>query len=174
MIGVCSAGFRTQVQPGGQRRRQLPRRHQQRIIPRDDLAGDADRLLERQAHGVVGNRIHVSQNLCGQAAVVLEAGGDVGDIVFGFDDRLAGVAGFQFGQHGRVLANLLGEPEEHAAAFLRRWWLPTDRLRRRLWRRRRRGSRRRRWRPEPARSLLRWRDRRPETSCSTCCRPTRR
>ena len=29
----------------GQRRRQLPRGHQQRIVPGDDLPGDADRLL---------------------------------------------------------------------------------------------------------------------------------
>ena len=104
----------------GQRRRQLPGRHQQRIIPRNDLARDADRFLERKAHGVVGNRIHVSENFGGQSAVVLKAGGNVGDVVFRFDDRLAGVAGFQFRQHRQVLADLFGETEEHAAAFLRR------------------------------------------------------
>ena len=102
----------------GQRRRQLPGRHQQRIIPRDDLARDSDRFLERKAHGVVGDRIHISKNFCGEAAVVLEAGGYISDVIFRFDDRLAGVAGFQFRQHGGVLADLFGETEEHAAAFL--------------------------------------------------------
>ena len=32
---------------GGERGRELPRRHQQRVVPRHDLAGDADRLLQR-------------------------------------------------------------------------------------------------------------------------------
>ena len=32
---------------GGERRGDLPRRHQEREVPRDDLAADADRLLER-------------------------------------------------------------------------------------------------------------------------------
>ena len=32
---------------GGKRGRELPRRHQQRVVPRDDLAGDADGLLQR-------------------------------------------------------------------------------------------------------------------------------
>ena len=41
---------------GADRRRELPRRHQQRVVPRDDLAGDADRLAQREAHRVVGHR----------------------------------------------------------------------------------------------------------------------
>ena len=39
---------------GGQRRSQLPDRHQQREVPRDDLADDAQRLVE-----VVGDRVVV-------------------------------------------------------------------------------------------------------------------
>ena len=38
---------------GGQRRRQLPGRHQQREVPRDDLADDAERLVEVVGDGVV-------------------------------------------------------------------------------------------------------------------------
>ena len=34
---------------GADRRRQLPRRHQQRVVPRHDLPGDADRLAQREA-----------------------------------------------------------------------------------------------------------------------------
>ena len=33
--------------PGGKSGRELPGRHHQRVVPRDDLAGDADRLLQR-------------------------------------------------------------------------------------------------------------------------------
>ena len=77
---------------GGDRRRELPGRHEQRIVPRDDLAGDADRLAQREAHRVVGHGQHLAVDLGGEAAVVLEAGGDVGDVVLGLDDRLAGVA----------------------------------------------------------------------------------
>src|ERR1700730_8936943 len=119
----CNRGLLGRLQHAGaargQRRRQLPGRHQQRIIPRNDLARDSDRFLECEAHGVVRNRIHISENFCGEAAVVLKAGGDVRNVVFRFNDRLARVAGFQLRQHGRVLANLVCQTEEHSSAFLR-------------------------------------------------------
>ncbi len=38
---------------GGERRRELPRRHQEREVPRDDLADDAERLVEVVGDGVV-------------------------------------------------------------------------------------------------------------------------
>ena len=41
---------------GGQRRRELPGRHQQREVPRDDLADDADRLAHRVGVPVAGRR----------------------------------------------------------------------------------------------------------------------
>ena len=47
--GVCSAGFITIVQPARERRAPLPRHHQQREVPRDDLPDDADRLVPRVA-----------------------------------------------------------------------------------------------------------------------------
>ena len=103
----------------GRRGRELPRGHQQRIVPRNDLCGDTDRLAQREAERVGGHRIHVAGNFGGEAAVVLEAGRDVGDVVFGFDDRLAGVAAFEFGKRGGVLADFFGELEEDAAAVLR-------------------------------------------------------
>jgi hypothetical protein len=39
--------------PGGERGRQLPHRHQEREVPGDDLAHDAEGLLEVVGHGVV-------------------------------------------------------------------------------------------------------------------------
>ena len=109
---------------GADRRRELPRRHQQRVVPRDDLAGDADRLAQREAHRVVGHRDHVAVDLGGQAAVVLEAGGDVGDVELGFDDRLAGVARFELGELVGAVAHDLRQLEQHAAAVLRGGVLP--------------------------------------------------
>ncbi len=109
---------------GADRRRELPRRHQQRVVPRDDLAGDADRLAQREAHRIVGHRDDVAVNLRRQAAVVLEAGGDVGDVELGFDDRLAGVAGLELGELVAARAHDLRQLEQHAAAVLRRRVLP--------------------------------------------------
>ena len=105
---------------GRQRGRQFPCSHQQRIVPRNDLSGDADRLFERERHRVVGDGIHVADNFGGESAVVFEAGGDVVEVVFGFDDGLAGVAAFEFGERGQILTNFVGEAEQNAAALLRR------------------------------------------------------
>ena len=104
---------------GGQRRRQFPRRHQQRIVPRNNLSGNADRLFERKAHRIVGNGIHIADNFGREPAVIFEAGGDIVEVVLGFDDRLAGVAAFEFGERGQIGANFFGQAEQHAAALLR-------------------------------------------------------
>src|SRR5439155_12294858 len=37
-------GFEDDSVPGSERRRDLPRQHQEREVPRDDLPGDAERL----------------------------------------------------------------------------------------------------------------------------------
>ena len=76
-----------------QRRRQFPCRHQQRIVPGNNLSGNTDRLFQRKTDRIIGNRIYVAENFCRQAAVVFEAGCDVSDVIFGFDDRLAGSCG---------------------------------------------------------------------------------
>src|SRR5258706_159120 len=53
------------------------------------------------------------------AAVIFEAGCDVGHVVFGLDDRLACVAALQFSQHGQVLAAFFGKTKKHATTLLR-------------------------------------------------------
>ena len=156
------------------RRRQLPRRHQQRIIPRDNLSRHADRLFQRERHRIVRNGIHLAGDFRGEAAVILEARRNVGEIVFGFDDRLARVAAFEFGQSAEGFDELCrpcGTARVRAPA---RSYSPTDLLQMRLWPPPRRGSRRRHWHPGPARSLLRSKDRRREKSSRTCWRPIRR
>ena len=104
----------------GERWSQFPRRHQQRIVPGNNLSGNAHRLLQSQTHGVIGHRIDVAQNLRRQASVVLEAGRHVADIELGFNDRLPGIPAFQLCQGGCVLTYFFRQPEEHSAALLRR------------------------------------------------------
>ena len=99
------------------------------------MSGNADRLLERQTHSVIRHRVHVSENLGGKSTVVFKAGGDVGDVVFGFDNGFAGVARFEFGQHREVLANFFCKAEEYAATLLRRRRCPRSFFERCLCRR---------------------------------------
>ncbi len=75
--GVCSAGLITIVQPAQMRGGELPGRHEQRVVPGDDLPGHAQRLAQGQRDRVVGHVQHLAVELGGEAAVVLEAGGDV-------------------------------------------------------------------------------------------------
>ena len=63
------------------------------IWPATPIGSRSARLI-----ALSGTGMHVAVNLGGQAAVVLEAGGDVGDVELGFDDRLAAVARFELGQ----------------------------------------------------------------------------
>jgi hypothetical protein len=60
----------------------------------------------------------MTKNLGSQTAVILEAGGHISDIVFGFDDWLSGVTAFHVRQTSRVLSNLLRQLEENAATIL--------------------------------------------------------
>ena len=99
--------------------RELPRSHHQGKIPRDDLSGDADRLFERKGHRVVGDGVHVADNLGGEAAIVFEAGGGIGDVALGFDNGLTAVAALEFGERGEIGADLFGETEKNSASLLR-------------------------------------------------------
>jgi hypothetical protein len=83
------------------------------------LSRDADRFLERERHGIVGDGIHIADDFGGQSAVVFETSSHVVDIVLSFDDGLAGVAAFQFGERRQVLANFVGEAEKDATSLLR-------------------------------------------------------
>src|SRR5579859_187298 len=102
----------------GERRRQLPGGHEQRIVPRNDLRGHAHRLAQGETQRVGRHGIDVPEDLGGQTAVVFETGGHVGDVIFGFHDGLAGVAGFEVGKAGGILANFLGQLEQNTATIL--------------------------------------------------------
>ena len=82
-------------------------------------AATTDRFAQGEAERVGWNGIHVAGDFCREASVVFEAGGDVGDVVFGLDDRLAGVAALKIGEGGGVFADFFGELKEDTAAILR-------------------------------------------------------
>ncbi len=92
---VYSAGFSTTVLPMAMRGRDLPRQHQQREVPRDDLAADAERLAVRA--------VRLSMQLR-HAGVVVEMPRDQRDVdIAAFADRLAVVQRLQHREQARVL-----------------------------------------------------------------------
>ena len=99
--------------PRCQTRSQLPCGHEKRVIPRNDLAADSDRL----AHGLA-NYVRVSDFKClpvrlrGKSGVVAEAGGGIRDIEAGFTERLAAVARFHFGKLDNARLDEIGEFEK--------------------------------------------------------------
>ena len=74
---------------GRKRRRQLPGRHQQRIVPRNDLSADADRLADRERLRRRRNVERLPVRLGREAGVVTKTVGRVDRIVLGFAQRLA-------------------------------------------------------------------------------------
>ncbi len=89
MSEVNSAGFEHDGVAGGERRGDLPGQHQQREVPRDDLAADA-----------VGHEAgELALEVLGPAGVVVEMPRDQRDIdVAALADRLAVVDGFEHGE----------------------------------------------------------------------------
>ena len=95
---------------GGERRRDLPRQHQQREVPRDDLAGHAERLRVAAEAGVL--------ELVGPARVVEEVRGDDGHVdVARLLDRLAVVDRLQHRELAAALLDDPGDPEEVLGAL---------------------------------------------------------
>ena len=108
--GVCSAGLRTIGAAGRERRGELPRRHQQREVPRDDLGADADRLAARVAEHVAGrDRDRLALDLGRPAGVVAQVVDGRRDVALRGRDRLAVVERLELGELGAVGLDQLGE-----------------------------------------------------------------
>ena len=97
-------------------RSELPRSHDQRIIPGNNLSSDADGFAQSKTQGVCGNGIDVPENFVREAGVIFETSCGIGDVVLGFDDGLAGIPAFELGKLGSVGANFLRKLVEDAAA----------------------------------------------------------
>ena len=116
--GVCSAGFSTTQLPAASAGASFQHRHQQREVPRDDLADDAQRLVE-----VIGDRVVVD---LGDAAFLgADRAGEVAEMVDGerqvggrrLADRLAVVPGLGEREQLEVLLHAVGDPVEDQRAL---------------------------------------------------------
>lgn len=87
----------------------------ERVVERDDLAGDADRLADRVVDqaGPEGDRR--AAQLVGYARVELEVAGRRLDIGLGLAERFADVLALQAGQPFALVADGLGDPVEDPA-----------------------------------------------------------
>src|SRR4051794_15707568 len=96
-----------------ERGRELPRRHQEREIPRDDLSGDAKWLSGPSWKCVI--------ELVRPARIIKEMRRDERQIdVPAFLDRLAAVHGFEHGQLARFFLDQPGDPEKKFSALASR------------------------------------------------------
>jgi hypothetical protein len=103
---------------GRQRRCDLPCSHQDREVPRNDLADDAQRFVEMVGdRGFVdfGQRAFLGADAAGEIAEVVDGERDVGGQ--GFTDRLAVVPRFGDGQRFEVGFEAVGDAEQHRGAL---------------------------------------------------------
>ncbi len=103
---------------GRQHRGQLPGRHQQREVPRDDLADHPDGLLEVVADGVLiqlGGRTLLGADTAGEVAEVIHHQRQVGGQ--GLAHRLAVLPGLGDGEHFNVLFDAIGDAQQQVAAL---------------------------------------------------------
>ena len=106
---------------GGERGRELPDRHQEREIPRDDLRDDAERLVE-----MIGDRIMVDladaaflrPNAAGEIAEMIDRQRQIGAL--GFADRLAVVDRLDEGEKIELLLDPVGDAQKRERALRRR------------------------------------------------------
>ncbi len=97
-----------------ERRSELPHRHEQRIVPWDNLGADADGLAHRQRLHVLGHLVRHAHRLRREARIVAQAVACVTDIAFRFAERLAAVEHFEVRELLRLAFELVGEGEEQA------------------------------------------------------------
>jgi ParB family chromosome partitioning protein len=100
-----------------ERRSELPDRHQDREVPRDDLADDAERLMEVIGDGVVvefGERPLLRADRAGEVAEMVDRERDVG--IGRLADRLAVVPGLGEGEKIEILLEPVGDLVEDQRA----------------------------------------------------------
>ena len=110
-------GLQDHRAPGRDRRRHLLHGHHHRVVPRRDGGGHAHRLLHDERHRVGTHRRDVAVDLRRPAAVVLEHERDLGDVLAGLADRLAGVERFELRQALVLAAHDVGGAQQDPAAL---------------------------------------------------------
>ncbi len=101
----------------GQGRAPLPGEHQQREVPGDDLADDADRLAQRVGEEAAADGDGAALDLVGPAGVVAERVDDALHVAARVADGLAAVERLERGQLLGVLLDEVGELEHQPAAL---------------------------------------------------------
>ena len=91
--------------------------HLRRVVPRDDVGGDAERLAQQRDVVVVQERDDLAVQLVGGRAVELEIACQHDDVVARRRHRLARVARLDACQLVGVVKHLLADLHEHAAAL---------------------------------------------------------
>ncbi len=105
---------------GCKRRSNLPRRHEQGKVPRDDLGADAVRLAHRVIEQRTVHRNLVAPDLTCKVAVVLETVRRSDHVAARFDDDLAGVHRFQRADFVDPIPQDVGHLVQGARAIQRR------------------------------------------------------
>src|SRR6185369_14960741 len=102
---------------GSQRRRDLPRGHEDREVPRHDQPDDTDWLAQREVETRLGHRDRLAVDLVRGTRVVVEDEARTHDLAAGAADRLADVAALEPGQLFAVLLDQIGELGERPATL---------------------------------------------------------
>ena len=111
-------GLQNHAVAGRERGGQFPDRHEQREVPRDDLADDAERLVEVIGDGVVvdlGEAAFLGADRAGEVAEVIDGQRQVGGGRLA--DRLAVVPGFGAREEIEVLLHAVSDPVEDQRAL---------------------------------------------------------
>ena len=122
--GCLRVGLQHDGAPGRQGGRQLPGRHRQRVVPRDDLAGDADRLLQRVEEERAADRVRASGDRGDRGDVEAEVLDGLVDLGLDGRDRLADVARLELGELLPVRDDRVGERVQEPRALGRRRLAP--------------------------------------------------
>ena len=100
-------------------RANLPRPHEKRKVPGDDLAADTNGLVAGVGQGLGVGVDDLAVHLVRPAAIVSQARRRVGDVTHGHGERLAVVQGLNTSQQLGVLLEEVGQLGQHAAAVRR-------------------------------------------------------
>ena len=104
------------VLPAASARAPLPGQHEQREVPGNDLADDADRLAQRVGEVIAADRDRLAVDLVGPAGVVAQAVDHRGQVALRLGDRLAVVERLELGQLVDVLLDQVGQLVHEPAA----------------------------------------------------------
>src|SRR6218665_1114576 len=115
--GGLLCGFGNHGATGGQCRSDAARGGADRVIPRDDLRRNADRLLDGKADVVLAERKAVPLHLVYRARVILEGTYHAAHIALGLAKPLAAIQALDERQPVGMSAHLLRNGPEHAAAL---------------------------------------------------------